>query len=51
MRLPGETVSCQDAARKAAGLPGWADTSDAEYVALTQLHATSHPHMPLAVRL
>jgi predicted nucleic acid-binding protein len=24
---------------KAAGLLGWADTFDAEYVALTQLHA------------
>ncbi len=27
------------AAWKAAGLLGWADTFDAEYVALTQLHA------------
>jgi hypothetical protein len=28
---------------KAAGLLGWPDTFDAEYVALTQLHAVSSP--------
>ena len=38
MRLLGDRV-LQSVAWKAAGLLGWADTSDAEYVALTQLHA------------
>jgi predicted nucleic acid-binding protein len=38
IRLPGDRVH-QDAAWKAAVLPGWPDTFDAEYVALTQLHA------------
>lgn len=37
MRL-GDRV-LQNVAWKAAGLLGWADTFDAEYVALTQLHA------------
>ena len=39
MRPLGDHV-LQDVARKAAGLLGWADTSDAEYVALTQLQLT-----------
>jgi predicted nucleic acid-binding protein len=38
MRLLGDRV-LQNVAWKAAGLLGWADTFDAEYVALTQLHA------------
>ena len=38
MRLLGDRV-LQNAAWKAAGLLGWPDTFDAEYVALTQLHA------------
>jgi hypothetical protein len=38
MRLLGDRV-LQNVAWKAAGLLGWADTSDAEYVAPTQLHA------------
>jgi predicted nucleic acid-binding protein len=38
MRLLGDRV-LQKVAWKAAGLLGWADTFDAEYVALTQLHA------------
>ena len=38
LRLLGDRV-LQDVAWKAAGLLGWADTFDAEYVALTQLHA------------
>ncbi len=38
MRLLGDRV-LQNVAWKAAGLLGWADTIDAEYVALTQLHA------------
>jgi predicted nucleic acid-binding protein len=38
MRLLGDRV-LQNVAWKAAVLLGWADTYDAEYVALTQLHA------------
>jgi len=38
MRLLGDRV-LQNVAWKAAGLLGWADTFDAEYVALAQLHA------------
>jgi len=38
MRLLGDRV-LQNVAWKAAGLLGWADTFDAGYVALTQLHA------------
>ena len=38
MRLLGDRV-LQNVAWKAAGLLGWPDTFDAEYVALTQLHA------------
>ena len=38
IRLLGDRV-LQNVAWKAAGLLGWADTFDAEYVALTQLHA------------
>jgi predicted nucleic acid-binding protein len=38
MRLLRDRV-LQNVAWKAAGLLGWADTFDAEYVALTQLHA------------
>ena len=38
IRLLGDRV-LQNVAWKAAGLLGWADTLDAEYVALTQLHA------------
>lgn len=38
MRLLGDRV-LQNAAWKAASLLGWPDTFDAEYVALTQLHA------------
>ena len=38
IRLLGDRV-LQNVARKAVGLLGWPDTFDAEYVALTQLHA------------
>jgi predicted nucleic acid-binding protein len=38
IRLLGDRV-LQGVAWKAAGLLGWPDTFDAEYVALTQLHA------------
>ena len=38
IRLLGDRVP-QNVAWKAAGLLGWLDTFDAEYVALTQLHA------------
>jgi hypothetical protein len=38
IRLLG-TASCKEVSWKAAGLLGWPDTFDAEYVALTQLHA------------
>ena len=38
IRLLGDRV-LQDVAWKAAVLLGWPDTYDAEYVALTQLHA------------
>jgi predicted nucleic acid-binding protein len=38
MRLLGDRV-LQNVAWKTAGLLGWPDTLDAEYVALTQLHA------------
>jgi predicted nucleic acid-binding protein len=38
MRLLGDPV-LQNVAWKAAALLGWPDTFDAEYVALTQLHA------------
>jgi predicted nucleic acid-binding protein len=38
MRLLGDRV-LQSVAWKAVGLLGWPDTFDAEYVALTQLHA------------
>ena len=38
IRLPGDRV-LQNVAWKAAVLLGWPDTFDAEYVALTQLHA------------
>jgi predicted nucleic acid-binding protein len=38
VRLLGDRV-LQEVAWKAAGLLGWPDTFDAEYVALTQLHA------------
>jgi predicted nucleic acid-binding protein len=38
MRLLGDRV-LQNVAWKTAGLLGWPDTFDAEYVALTQLHA------------
>jgi predicted nucleic acid-binding protein len=38
MRLLGDRV-LQNVAWKAVGLLGWADTFDAEYVALAQLHA------------
>ena len=38
MRRLGDRV-LQNVAWRAAGLLGWADTFDAEYVALTQLHA------------
>jgi hypothetical protein len=38
MRLLADRV-LQNVACKAAGLPGWADTFEAGYVALTQLHA------------
>jgi len=38
MRLLGDRV-LQNVAWKAAALLGWPDTFDAEYVALTQLHA------------
>ena len=38
IRLLGDRV-LQDAAWKVAGQLGWPDTFDAEYVALTQLHA------------
>jgi predicted nucleic acid-binding protein len=38
MRLLGDRV-LQNVAWNAAGLLGWPDTFDAEYVALTQLHA------------
>ncbi len=38
IRLLGDRV-LQSVAWKAAGLLGWSDTFDAEYVALTQLHA------------
>jgi predicted nucleic acid-binding protein len=38
IRLLGDRV-LQEVAWKAAGLLGWPDTFDAEYVALTQLHA------------
>lgn len=38
IRLLGDRV-LRNVAWKAAGLLGWADTLDAEYVALTQLHA------------
>lgn len=38
MRLLGDRV-LQNVAWKAASLLGWPDTFDAEYVALTQLHA------------
>jgi len=38
IRLLGDRV-LQNVAWKAAGLLGWPDTFDAEYVALTQLHA------------
>ncbi len=37
IRLLGDRV-LQEVAWKAAGLLGWPDTFDAEYVALTQLH-------------
>jgi hypothetical protein len=38
IRLLGDRV-LQNVAWKAAGLLGWADTFDAEYVVPTQLHA------------
>jgi predicted nucleic acid-binding protein len=38
IRLLGDRV-LQNVAWKAAGLLGWPDTFDAEYIALTQLHA------------
>jgi predicted nucleic acid-binding protein len=38
IRLLGDRV-LQNVAWKAVGLLGWPDTFDAEYVALTQLHA------------
>ncbi len=38
IRLLGGRV-LQEVAWKAAALPGWPDTFDAEYAALTQLHA------------
>ena len=38
IRLLGDRV-LQEVARQAAVLLGWPDTFDAEYVALTQLHA------------
>jgi predicted nucleic acid-binding protein len=38
IRLPGDRV-LQGVAWKAAIVLGWPDTLDAEYVALTQLHA------------
>jgi hypothetical protein len=40
IRLLGDRV-LQEIAWKAAGPPGWPDTFDAEYVALTQLHANA----------
>jgi predicted nucleic acid-binding protein len=40
IRLLGDRV-LQDAAWKVAGQLGWPDTFDAEYVALTQLHANA----------
>ena len=40
IRLLGDRV-LQDAAWKVAGHPSWPDTFDAEYVALTQLHANA----------
>lgn len=53
MRLLGDRV-LQNVAWKAAGLLGWPDTFDAEYVALTQLHAdaliTLDAHLAHAVR-
>ena len=53
MRLLGDRV-LQNVAWKAAGLLGWPDTFDAEYVALTQLHAdaliTLDQHLAHAVQ-
>jgi predicted nucleic acid-binding protein len=53
MRLLGDRV-LQNTAWKAAGLLGWPDTLDAEYVALTQLHAdaliTLDPHLARTVQ-
>jgi predicted nucleic acid-binding protein len=53
MRLLGDHV-LQNVAWKAASLLGWPDTFDAEYVALTQLHAdaliTLDRHLALAVQ-
>lgn len=53
IRLLGDRV-LQNVAWKAAGLLGWSDTFDAEYVALTQLHAdaliTLDPQLARAVK-
>jgi predicted nucleic acid-binding protein len=53
MRLLGDRV-LQNVAWKTAGLLGWPDTFDAEYVALTQLHAdaliTLDPHLAQAAQ-
>lgn len=53
MRLPGDRVR-QNAAWKAAVLPGWPDTVDAGHTALTQLHAsaliTPGPHLAHAAQ-
>jgi predicted nucleic acid-binding protein len=53
IRLLGDRV-LQNVAWKAAVLLGWPDTFDAEYVALTQLHAdaliTLDPHLADAVK-
>lgn len=52
IRLLGDRV-LQNVAWTAAGLLGWPDTFDAEYLALTQLHAdaliTLDPHLAHAV--
>jgi predicted nucleic acid-binding protein len=53
IRLPGDHV-LQNVAWKAAVLLGWPNTFDAEYVALTQLHAdaliTLDQHLARAVK-
>ena len=41
IRLLGDHRVLQNVAWKAAGQLGWPDTFDAEYVALTQLHANA----------